>query len=410
MKRTVVLLFLLSASIVLTAQRPYRSYQTQAFQKQLLAENPELKQLIREAERRITAFRAVDMTTEKTIPIIFHIIHQSSQMPIGTDQIQSQIDALNRDFSLIEESDAEVMKRSGFDELRADDTQIRFCLAANQGIQYTPTNQTNFGVDEQLPTISPSIEPQHYLNIWIADLADTVSGYALYPGRARANDGIIIDVDYFGTINRQAPYNEGKTLTHLVGNYLGLYDLWSESGCQDDYIADTPIHNAPNHKCPSYRHVSICPQEDRAEMYMNFMDNTDDACLSMFTHQQVRRMRAVLSTIRKDLGQEPSECSNTMNDLAIEVRNTSDESIRPTYHLELYPNPSKAQFHIAIKGASNQQALLHIYDANGRLLWQQTVLSETQTLIDGSNWQNGIYIARTTIDGQVLSHRFTILR
>jgi hypothetical protein len=50
-----------------------------------------------------------------------------------------------------------------------------------------------------------------------------------------------------------------RTLTHLMGNYLNLYDLWNESQpCADDYVDDTPIHNAPNGRFWQYRHVSTC--------------------------------------------------------------------------------------------------------------------------------------------------------
>jgi hypothetical protein len=114
------------------------------------------------------------------------------------------------------------------------------------------------------------------------------------PGGPSATDGIVLDYRFLGSLGTvKAPYDQGKTLTHLVGNYLGLNDLWGNGHCADDLVDDTPPHNAPNFGCPGYRHISTC-DDNPVEMTMNFMDNTDDACMYMFTAGQVRRMRAAL--------------------------------------------------------------------------------------------------------------------
>ena len=89
----------------------------------------------------------------------------------------------------------------------------------------------------------------------------------------------------------------GKTLTHLVGSYLGLTELWGKGRCQDDRVADTPVHNAPNHRCPGKGHLTFC-EKGAYEMTMNFMDNTYDQCMYMFTNGQALRMQAVLSPDR----------------------------------------------------------------------------------------------------------------
>lgn len=415
MRSTITLLCLMSISLALSAQRPYRNYQTQTFQQQLLEANPELKQIIREAERRIVSFRAVDQSEIRTIPIVFHIVHQGNESPINAAQIQSQIDALNRDFILSQQAesavDIQAIERNGFKAWRADDTNIRFCLSADKGIRYISSSQASWGIDEALATLSPPTEPQFYLNVWIANLADEVSGYALFPARSRAIDGIVIDADYFGTIGKEPPYNEGKTLTHLLGNYLGLYDLWSQEGCADDYLSDTPIHNAPNFRCPDHHHISTCNGENRPELYMNFMDNTDDACLSMFTYQQVNRMWKVLSTVRKELGEGFSACSPFAVDETVENRSSDDEILTSTaYELDLYPNPTKDQLQLYLKGDNDKRATLRIFDANGQQVLQRDIRSQATTQLNCSAFQNGIFIAQITIDGQIISRRFTILR
>ena len=79
------------------------------------------------------------------------------------------------------------------------------------------------------------------------------------PGGPVATDGIVIDYRYFGTGGTAiAPYDEGRTLTHLVGNYLNLHDLWNDvSRCSDDEVADTPVHNGPNYALPKRRPADI---------------------------------------------------------------------------------------------------------------------------------------------------------
>jgi hypothetical protein len=71
--------------------------------------------------------------------------------------------------------------------------------------------------------------PDSFLNIWIVDLARNEAGFAQMPGGPKATDGIVIDFDFFGVTTGNYPYERGKTLTHLVGSYLGLYELWSDN-------------------------------------------------------------------------------------------------------------------------------------------------------------------------------------
>jgi hypothetical protein len=117
------------------------------------------------------------------------------------------------------------------------------------------------------------------------------------PGGPAATDGVVINARYFGIKNdRNDPFGRGKTLTHLVASYLGLYELWNSlEPCFDDRVYDTPVHNDPNAGAGiEGRHVSTCYGHE-LEMYMNFMDNTEDSLLCMFTRGQVLRMQGMLS-------------------------------------------------------------------------------------------------------------------
>ena len=84
--------------------------------------------------------------------------------------------------------------------------------------------------------------------------------------------------------------NEGRTLTHEIGHYLNLRHIWGDGRCrQDDFVEDTPASDGPNYGCPSYPTVNC----KSADMTMNYMDYTDDACMYMFTDGQRNRMRAI---------------------------------------------------------------------------------------------------------------------
>jgi hypothetical protein len=100
------------------------------------------------------------------------------------------------------------------------------------------------------------------------------------------------------------PFNGGQQATHEIGHWLNLRHIWGDDpGCgMDDECTDTPPQAHPNSGCPTFPHVS-CNNGPNGDMFTNFMDLTDDACMSMFTPQQVARMLATLEGPRSTLGQ-----------------------------------------------------------------------------------------------------------
>jgi hypothetical protein len=57
-------------------------------------------------------------------------------------------------------------------------------------------------------------------------------------------------------------------------------------------VSDTPVQQGPNYGCPTFPHPSC---GNTSDMFMNYMDYTDDACMNLFTQAQKTRMRAVLA-------------------------------------------------------------------------------------------------------------------
>ena len=238
-----------------------------------------------------------DVTGTVTIPVVVHVVYNTSAENISDAQIQTQIDVLNDDFRRLN-SDADNTWS------QAADSEIEFCLAtvdpsgnATTGITRTSTSVTSFGTNDQVKFNSSGGKDAwpaaDYLNIWVCDISGGILGYAQFPGGNPATDGVVNDYQYFGTIGTAtAPFNLGRTMTHEVGHYLNLRHIWGDGNCNaDDFVSDTPTSDAPNYGC-ALGHVS-CSSTD---MVQNYMDYSDDACMNLFTQGQKARMRALFDT------------------------------------------------------------------------------------------------------------------
>lgn len=258
-----------------------------------------------------------------TIPTVVHIIYNNSTQNISNSQIQSQIDVLNEDFRRLNSDITSAPARfRGFSK----DSRIEFCLASmdpngdpTTGITRTSTTVTSFSVngnDEMKFTSMGGKDawPRNdYLNIWVVNLSGTTLGYAQFPGQgAAATDGVVIDYEYFGTIGTVTPpFDLGRTATHEVGHWLNLYHIWGDDGtaCNGtDGIEDTPNQGGSSSGCPSSPPVSCSNSSLGGDMYVNYLDYSDDDCMSMFTYWQYREMEATLYSSRSSL-QNSDGCS-----------------------------------------------------------------------------------------------------
>jgi hypothetical protein len=241
------------------------------------------------------------------IPVVFNVVYNKNFKSITEQKISEQLTILSEAFSIggrnIDFTD-KIYKKTNFRECIGT-MDLKFCLANTNssgekldGINYKERSEHGFGNYNSIKLIEQGIipkDPEHILNIWIGDLGDNMCGYAQMPGGNSKMDGVVIDYRFFGLQDQKlTPYHKGYTLVHLVAQYLGLHELWSESEpCSDDSVADTPIHNAPNSGKVDYKHFSTCDGYPM-EMYMNFMDNTDDEQLSIFTRGQLDRLHKML--------------------------------------------------------------------------------------------------------------------
>lgn len=318
-----------------------------------------------------------------TLPLVFNIVYPNGSQSISRAEIEWQVTQINKHFSFDEFYEKkEIFKDSTYHHLAAD-TEIRFCL---KEIIFVPTDSLYFRnsnsiKDRQTGGVT-AFEPEKYLNVWVGKLISS-SGFAQMPGGILETDGIVISQDYFG--QQPIPYAEGKTLTHLLGNALGLVNLWGENKCLDDGVSDTPIHNAPNYNKvkPDENHISLCSGFKR-EMYMNYMDNTVDSMLYMFTIGQKQRMHQFLSNERNYL--LASNCSSGAS-VRLSTKNKELQT-----GLSVVPNPVKNHLTISYYDKVNTKGLLEIHNALGALIYTEKISSSYKQSLPTYDWTAGVYI------------------
>ncbi|MBK7446482.1 MAG: T9SS type A sorting domain-containing protein [Ignavibacteria bacterium] len=336
------------------------------------------------------------------IPVVVHVVYKTSAQNISTAQIQSQINILNQDYRKLNSDVSGVP--TAFQSSVAD-CQINFCLAsrdpngaATTGITRTATTKTSFSTNDYVKYTSrggKNAWPRDkYLNIWVCNLGGGVLGYAQFPGGAAATDGVVIGYKYLGNTGAAVyPFNKGRTATHEVGHWLNLRHIWGDDGTScsgSDLVTDTPNQADENYGCPSFPTIS-CSNGPNGEMYMNYMDYTDDRCMFMFTNGQSGRMSAVLSGTRASLLTSNGCTAPTFNP-GEQLDNSSTDKANEV--LKLYqnlPNPFNPSTTISFNLPVSGSVLLKVYDVSGK---------EVNTLIN-ANLEAGIHTAQ--FDGSKLS-------
>lgn len=285
------------------------------------------------------------LAATRIIPVVVHVIYFNETIGlypnIDSNQIKSQIAVLNADFAGMGLNSGNVPP---YFASKLHNTGIQFCLAQKdkddqpmnpygidriscQNFSWTNPNTPGLNLQNYFnSTIIPSsiYPPDKYLNIWISDKPPgyPLNGFATYPPASGltgvfggpygtiGNDGIWIYTKAFGNTGCSGclatPTDKGRTATHEVAHWLGLRHIWGDGNCLSDYCNDTPTQKQPNTGCPVSTPTDACGVglSPNGDMFMNFMDRTEDACMYMFTPDQGLRMQTALSqsSLRYQLG------------------------------------------------------------------------------------------------------------
>lgn len=315
-----------------------------------------------------------------TIPVVFHIIWKFPHQNLKDEQIYSQLEVLNEDYRRLNNNLNRVRA-----QFTAADVKIEFCLAKTDpngnythGITRTQTNLEEIGVNNTYYTIQPIWDRDEYLNIWVGDFGNDIAGQAFPPGSPSDRDGVMIDYTNFGRGgNTIAPYDLGRTLTHEIGHWFGLFHPWgvNASCANDDLVADTPNQSGIYFGCPISR--TSCGSEDNIE---NFMGYVDDACMAHFSPGQKTRMRNVLLNQRNSISRSLKGCN------AVGLN-----SINSTLEFSIYPNPSSGKFTVLLDHSMNDLIEFKLYNINGQAIHFDYRRSGSQHLLDIKDAKNGIY-------------------
>ncbi len=327
------------------------------------------------------------LRTEAVIPVVVHVVWHSSDEYVSDEQIIGQINSLNRDFNG-ENEDLDKVPNE-FKPFIAQQG-IRFCLAAQNpegapasGIIRKKTETELIGTSQDLFSSaqggSDAWDTDRYLNIWVADVGQYITGFGTYPGLVSSEkQGIVIHPAYFGK-NNSARYNLGRVAVHEIGHFLGLNHTWGDGGdCEkDDGVSDTPRQQHYYSGCPAY------PQEscNASNMFMNYMDYVDDGCMFMFSEGQMERMCATLALFRPGLIQSAIPC--------VDITLTHTE---PDFGV--YPNPASSYVVIDFSAPVSELGNITIFNTLGELCFHYNGILLNKMEVELPSFSTGMYWIR----------------
>ena len=237
--------------------------------------------------------------TRETVTVISVRVHVLSGKDgklgyVPRIQIVRQIEQLKHDFA-------------GDNSGLATDTRFTFKLGSITRHYNNKWHKLVSGsADERAAKTTTRVGGKNILNVWIADPTNEemsgLLGYATFPEYYEddpAMDGVVINYTTLpgGTLDR---YNLGRTATHEVGHWLGLYhifgnDLLNPCKGKGDEVGDT-IPQQMHGSCTAG--YDSCPENKGKDMIHNFMGYGDDCCMLEFTKGQSLRMRDMWQAYR----------------------------------------------------------------------------------------------------------------
>jgi len=218
-----------------------------------------------------------------TIPVYFHVIQAGPNLNQGNvpiKQINDQMTVINNDFA---------------------GTGLTFNLVkVDRTVNQAWFRSVGPGTDKKMKR-SLRLGGPRALNVYTVGLkagpGKDLLGYATFPNEYKAHkwlDGVVLKYDTLPG-GSSANYDLGRTLTHEIGHWVGLYHTFQGACKGGDQVQDTPPEGGPAYGCPEGRNTCAAPGLDPIH---NFMDYGYDSCLTEFTPGQIQRLQRQMSVYR----------------------------------------------------------------------------------------------------------------
>jgi Pregnancy-associated plasma protein-A/Secretion system C-terminal sorting domain len=370
---------------------------------QQLAADPAMSQRMAAIEAQTRTFAANPTASRTnavvTIPVVVHVVYNTTAQNVPQAQIDAQIAVLNQDYAKL---NADVSQTPALYAGLAANTNIQFVLAkrdpsgaATTGVVRKQTKTRSFSSNDFVKYTSKGGSDawprDKYLNIWLCNLGQGLLGYAQFPGGAAATDGVVV---LYSSVPGGAAtnYNKGRTATHEVGHWLNLRHIWGDASCGNDLVSDTPTQQTSNGGCPAFPHVTCGNQGD---MSMNYMDYTYDRCMYMFTSGQSTRMNALFTSGGARAG------------LVTSNGGTAPRTVATAGSYSLYPNPATSALTLteAATGSRAAATSVQVFDIHGQLMKAARYDAATGQL-DVQGLNKGLYRIAINDGQQVVQKSF----
>lgn len=224
-------------------------------------------------------------------------VHEDSLMAITVDTYFHVVAASTRESDgYLSDSTVNRQLRVMNDDFRASNFQFNL-------LGTTRTVNRNWASDGNEIAMKQALRRGDYktLNVYFLGSLRNFLGYCYFPTNASPGSNAFIrdGCTVLGSTvpgGSSAPFNLGKTATHEVGHWMGLFHTF-QGGCTGgDSVSDTPAQRSPSSGCPVGR--DSCPNQPGLDPITNYMDYSDDRCYEEFTPGQASRMLSMWNRYR----------------------------------------------------------------------------------------------------------------
>ncbi len=236
------------------------------------------------------------LTTSGQISVYFHVVTNGS-WNVSVAEMDAQIAQLNKAYGGTDKP-TDPGYNTGYRFVRAGNTYTVNATWSTAG--------PNTGAETQMKAAT-RVAGATVLNVWCTNPGDGLLGWATFPwsySSAPSKDGVVILYSTLPGGASAGQYEQGDTLTHEAGHWMGLYHTF-QGGCKNsattgDFVIDTPAERSPNYDCTGQ---DSCRNLSGTDPITNYMDYSPDDCLVKFSAGQDARMDSMFTTYRGSIPQ-----------------------------------------------------------------------------------------------------------